>query len=163
LLGVVAEQLKVEPGLWAEYPQRDETRREHLLEIAGAFGFHTFSGQHYRAAIGQLVDLAVQTDKGIVLAQAMVESLRKQSILLPSVAVIERACAEAITRANRRIYAALTDPLSQTQRQRLDQLLARKDGGPMTWLAWLRSHTAQPKWSGSQHYGQVTIRNEKPG
>jgi hypothetical protein len=41
---------------------------------------------------------------------------------------IERASAEAITRANRRIYAALADSLLSPHRQRLDELLKRKDG-----------------------------------
>lgn len=33
MLGVVAAQLKIAPERWAEYGERDETRREHLLEI----------------------------------------------------------------------------------------------------------------------------------
>ena len=144
MLGVVAAQLKVAPGRWAEYGERDETRREHLLEIAAAFGFRPFTVQHDRATIDQLVDLGCQTDKGIVLAEAMIESLRKQHILLPSVAVIERTCAEAITRANRRIYAALTESFSQEHRQRLDQLLTIKDGRSTTWLVWLRQSPARP-------------------
>ena len=37
------------------------------------------------------------------LAGALVQNLRRQSILLPSINVIERICAEAITRASRRI------------------------------------------------------------
>lgn len=58
--------------------------------------------------------------------------------------VIERICAEAITRANRRIYATLNEPLSKAHRQRLDDLLTRKDGGTMTWLACLRQSPARP-------------------
>ena len=143
MLSVVAAQLKVEPERWAEYGERDETRREHLLEIEAAFGFQPFTVQHYRAVVDHLVDIASQTDKGIGLAAAMIESLQKRNTLLPSVAVIERACAEAITRADRRIYAALTESLSQAHRQRLDELLTRKDGGSMTWLAWMRQSPAR--------------------
>ncbi len=90
-------------------------------------------------------NLAEQTDKGIVLAASIIESLRRQNVLLPSVMVLERICAEAITRANRRIYAALTDPLSKTHQQGLEELLRRKDGGTITWLVWLRQSPGRPK------------------
>ena len=43
-----------------------------------------------------LDDLAWQTDKGIVLARELADGLRRKSVLLPSVGVIERICAEAI-------------------------------------------------------------------
>jgi hypothetical protein len=57
----------------------------------------------------------MQTDKGIVLASALIEHLRRQSIILPALNAIERTSAEAITRANRRIYEALSEPLSNEQ------------------------------------------------
>jgi hypothetical protein len=57
---------------------------------------------------------------------------------------IERASAEAITRANRSIHAALADSLIPVHRQCLDELLKRKDGSKMTWLAWLRQSPAKP-------------------
>ena len=39
----------------------------------------------------------------------------------------------AYSRANRRIYAALSDPLSATHRHRLDDLLKRHDNGKTTY------------------------------
>jgi len=57
---------------------------------------------------------------------------------------VERVCAEAITRANRRIYDALAEPLSDTHRHHLDDLLKRRDNGKTTWLAWLRQSPAKP-------------------
>ncbi len=144
LLGMVAAQLNVEPERWAEYARRDETRREHLIEIQAVFGSHAFTSAHYRLSIGQLQNLAGQTDKGIVVAAAMIDTLRRQNVLLPSAMVIERMCSEAITRANRRIYAVLTDPLSKAHQQGLEDLLRRKDGGTMTWLAWLRQPPGKP-------------------
>lgn len=112
LLGMVAAQLKVAPDCWAEYGQRAETRREHLLEPQSIFGFQTFTTRHYRASIQSLQEPALQTDKGIVLTSELIDGPRRKSILLPSPNVIERICAEAVTRANRCIYAALTDSLS---------------------------------------------------
>lgn len=144
LLRMVTAQLEVQGGNWAAYGQRAETRREHLLEIQSVFGFRPFSVRHYQPSILGLKELAWQTDKGIVLASAMIDTLRGQKVLLPSLNVIERVCAEAITRANRRIHAALNDALSKVHHERLDQLLTRKEDGKITWLAWLRQSPAKP-------------------
>ena len=48
------------------------------------------------------------------------------------------------TRSNRRIYEALSEPLSDVHRRRLDDLLKRRDNGKTTWLAWLRQSPAKP-------------------
>ena len=144
LLHMVAAQLKVPVESWAKYGQRAETRRDHLLELQSVFGFEPFTVRHYRPSVHSLDDLAWQTDKGIVLASALVEGLRRQRVLLPSVNVVDRVCAEAVTRANRRIHAALTGSLTNLHRQRLDDLLKRKEGSKTTWLAWLRQSPAKP-------------------
>ena len=145
LLRMVAAQVKVPPDAWGGYSERAETRREHLLELQAVLGLHSFTtAQHYRLAVHGLDELAWQTDKGIMLAASLVASLRRQSLLLPTANVIERICAEAITRANRRIHAALTDPLSDEHRERLDVLLKRREGSKATRLAWLRQSAIKP-------------------
>jgi TnpA family transposase len=144
LLKLVADQLKVGVESWQEYGQREQTRREHLVELQAAFGFQPFTMSHYRQAVHTLTKLAMQTDKGIVLASALIEHLRRQSVILPALNAIERASAEAITRANRRIYAILSDPLTDVHRRRLDDLLKRRDNGKTTWLTWLRQSPAKP-------------------
>jgi len=144
LLRMMAAQLKVPPESWDQYGQREQTRREHLVELQALFGFQSFTMSHYRRAVQTLTELALQTDKAIMLAVALVEDLRRQGIILPSVNAIERISAEAITRANRRVYSALADSLSAAQRQRLDDLLKRREGGKTTWLAWLRQSPAKP-------------------
>ena len=143
LLRLAASQLKVSPDVWCSYGQRAETRREHLLELQSVFGFQPFTAHHYRTSVYSLDEQAGQTDKGIILAASLVEWLRRQSILLPSTSVVERICAEAITRANRRIYASLTEPLSAEHIRRLDGLLMRRDDGKIL-LTWLRQSPAKP-------------------
>ena len=103
LLQLVAAQLKLSPEHWSAYGRREQTRREHLVELQTMFGFQPFAKRHYRASVHGLEELAWQTDKGVVLAAALVDRLRQQSRLLPTAPVIERICAEAITRGNRRI------------------------------------------------------------
>ena len=119
LLRLAAQQLKLSPEHWTAYGKREQTRREHLVELQTVFGFQPFGKRHYRPAVHGLEELAWQTDKGVVLAGALVDGLRRQAILLPTPPVVERICAEAITRGNRRIYRALNEPLINVHRRRL--------------------------------------------
>jgi TnpA family transposase len=65
-------------------------------------------------------------------------------IVLPPLAVIERLCAEAATRAQRKIFALLTEGLSVEQRLKLDQLLERRKGSQYSVLSWLRMPPGAP-------------------
>ncbi|MDD3596291.1 Tn3 family transposase [Sulfuricurvum sp.] len=137
-LEYLANQLDVAPEVWSEYGRRQETRREYLLELQSMFDFELFSMKRYDEMIDELHGVAEQTDKGIVIASTLVQNLRRKNILLPAINVIERMCAEAITRANRDIYSQLSDPLTLRQRQQLDQLLKIRSDSSSTYLAWLR-------------------------
>ena len=144
LLQWIGRQLRIDPSCWPQYAAREETRREHLLELRAYLGVEPFGLTHYRQAVLATTELALQTDKGIVLAVSVLDTLRHRHIILPTLDVIERVCAEGITRANRRIYEALFEPLADTHRHRLDDLLKRRDNGKTTWLAWLRQSPVKP-------------------
>lgn len=144
LLQWIGRQLRIDPSCWPQYAEREETRREHLLELRAYLGVEPFGLAHYRQAVHATTELALQTDKGIVLAVSVLDTLRHRHIILPTLDVIERVCAEAITRANRRIYEALSEPLSNGHRHRLDEMLKRRDNSKTTWLAWLRQSPAKP-------------------
>jgi AraC-like DNA-binding protein len=45
---MVAAQLQVQSALWDEWAQRDETRREHLIELQHLYGFQPFTSRKYR-------------------------------------------------------------------------------------------------------------------
>ena len=137
-LEYLADQLEISSELWRAYGRRQETRREYLLELQNLFGFELFSMKRYDEMIDELHSVAERTDKGIVIASTLVENLRLKNILLPANNVIERMCAEAITRANRDIYFQLSDSLTHQQRQQLDKLLKIRPDSSMTYLAWLR-------------------------
>ncbi len=98
--------------------------------------------------VRELTDLAHQTDKGLLLAGQALESLRQQKRILPTLTVIDRACSEAVARANRRIYRTLIEPLNQSHRNKLDELLTLKAGSNSTWLTWLRQ---SPLKANSRH------------
>ena len=144
LLKLAASQLKVAEECWADYGRRAETRREHMLELQSVFGFRPFAARHYREAGHSLDDLAAQTDKGIVLATALIQSLRHQSILLPAINVIERICAASITRATRRIYGLLTESLTDMHRSQLDDLLNQRENSNSSTMIWLRQSPGAP-------------------
>ncbi len=144
LLHLVAAQLKIPVEKWAEYGEREQTRREHLVELQTVFGFKQFTASHHRQAVEELAETALQTDNGVVLAGTLIDKLRRQTIILPALSAVERACAEAVTRANRRIYTLLNDSLSPLHLQSLDDLLKRMDGSKTTRLAWLRQSPLKP-------------------
>ena len=144
LLHWLGRHLRIDPACWPQYAVREETRREHLTEVRDYLGLAPFGLSHYRQAVQAATSIAMQTDKGVVLASGVMDELRRARTVLPALDVIERACAEGITRANRRIYAALTEPLSDQHRWRLDGLLKRRDNGKSNWLTWLRQSPAKP-------------------
>ena len=144
LLQWIGQQLRLDPVCWPQYAAREETRREHLLELRAYLGVKPFSLAHYRQAVHATTELAMQTDKGIVLASSVLDFLHQRHVILPTLDVVERVCAESITRANRRIYATLAEPLSDVHRGRLDDLLKRRDDSTTTWLAWLRQSPVKP-------------------
>ncbi len=138
----VASQLGLDSEVWSDYAQRDETRREHLQLIIDAYGYRAFSAAQYRELAVWLLPLALQSDQGMVLAQAVLEELRIRKIIVPPIPVVERLCAETSTRAQRQIYRALTEPLSASQRKKLDALFHLQEDGPFSVLAWLRQPVA---------------------
>ena len=144
LLQWIGKQIGVDAACWPQYAGRAETRRDHLLELRAYLGMEQFGLRHYRQASSAIGELAMQTDKGIVLAGALIEHLQRKLVIFPVIDTIERICSEAITRANRRLHAALADPLSAEHRKRLDDLLRRRENGRMTRLAWLRQSPAKP-------------------
>jgi Domain of unknown function (DUF4158) len=120
LLNFIAEQLGTSIVAWDLYAQRDETRREHLLELFSRLGLEQFGTKHYREISAWLGSTALQTTQGIVLVQTALDELRRRLVVLPSLTVIERLCAEVATRAQRKIFALLTSDLTDTLRTELD-------------------------------------------
>ena len=132
-------------NIWLQYAQRPETRREHLAEMLSWLVLTTFSISDYRRVVHHPTDLAQQTDRGIVLAETLVEMLRQQRIILPALDVIKRMCGKALTRGTCQVYKALTVPLADHHRHALDSVLANCDGSQFSVLTWLRQSPGPPK------------------
>ena len=144
LLGIVAAQLDVPPGLWDHYANRDETRREHVAELLTQLGLESFRRSMSRELVTWLTPLAMQTTQGYVLAQALVTEFRARQIVLPPIRVLELLCAQAATRAQREVFRLLTEPLTAEHREALDNMLVMTPGRSMSLLAWVRQPPAAP-------------------
>jgi hypothetical protein len=144
LLGIVAAQLKATPAAWSQYAKRDETRREHLQELLERFELQQFDRSYYRELIDWLMPLALQTTQGLVLAHAVANELRARRILLPTVALIEKMCAIALTRAERGAFRRLTSGLTDKHRAALDAVLLVRPGGSSSTLSWFRQPPGAP-------------------
>ena len=140
----IAGQIQSDAAAWPQYGARDQTRREHFQELRAYLGLSAFGLPDFRKLAHSLADLAMQTDKGLVLATHALQTLRERHIILPALAVIERACAEAVTRANRRIYRTLLESLQPHHKRGLDSLLNVTPDTNITWLMWLRQSPLKP-------------------
>ncbi len=138
ILAFVARQVRVPPASWVEYARRDETRREHASALQAAFGYRPFTIAEYRRQRGALTALALQTNNAVAIAEALLETLRADRIIVPSARVIDRCCAEALARGTRLFYRRLTEGLDAAHRARLDRLLAPRGDARTLLLTWLR-------------------------
>lgn len=138
LCAFVAEQLGLDAARFNDYAERDQTRREHLLEIETALGLHPLSQALYRELAAWLLPTALATDHGPTLVATLLEELRTRCIVCPPLAVIERLAGSVRARAQRQLWCRLADGLTNQQRQSLDQLLEVRAGGGQSTLAWLR-------------------------
>ncbi len=145
-LKFIANQLKIKDfSVWRNYFKRDSTRREHILELQSLFGFKTFTNLHYEDYIKKLTPLAKQNDKGIIVANQLITLLHMDKIIVPSISVIERLCAEAITNGNQELYSDLVAPLSDIHIFEFDELLKLKSETRISNLHWLLQPATIPK------------------
>jgi hypothetical protein len=82
LLQWIGRQLRINPSCWPQYAEREETRREHLLDLRAYLGVEPFGLAHYRQTVHVTTELALQTDKGNLLAVSVLDTLRLRHISL---------------------------------------------------------------------------------
>ncbi len=134
----IAPQVGAPPEAFGEYAsKRDATRRDHLGEIVKAFGFRPFDASSYRELSRWLLPVAMSTDSGEALVEALLTEMRARNIVAPALYAVERLGWEARNKARRAVFARLTGALSQEQLQNLDELLLVPEGEDETPLNWL--------------------------
>src|SRR5258708_5533116 len=94
VLAYVADQLRVNPMSLVQYAQdREATRFEHLAELQRVYKFRSFSAQTYREMATWLLSLALTTDNGVALIEALLHEMRTRQILIPGITTLERLAA----------------------------------------------------------------------
>ena len=116
----------------------------HAIDIIRWLDLKQLDRAEHRALALWLLPIAMQSTLGPVLVQALIDEMRRRGVVLPTLYTIERLCAEVHTRAQRRIFKLLTEPLTETHRTGLDALLDVHKGGPITTLTWLRQPPGKP-------------------
>ncbi|MEQ1975447.1 Tn3 family transposase [Xenorhabdus sp. SGI240] len=132
----LTDWLKLQPDLWHEYAVREETRWEHLAELYRYLRLSPFSRSLQKTCIRHLYPHAMRTDKGWLIAEEMLSWLHNNNVIFPSIDVVERTLAEAMTLADRMVFSALTAPLAPQHKTALDSLLSSGDE-PLSRLKWL--------------------------
>ena len=144
LVGFVAEQLGLTPDAFAEYAARDQTRREHAVELQALLGLRRFGFPAWRDCLRVGTEAAWATDRGEPIVRAMLDQLRRTNIMLPAPHVLERIGLEARVRARRRAFETLASGLTDADRQELDGLLTNDPEVGRSRFTWLRDCPESP-------------------
>jgi TnpA family transposase len=144
IVGYVARQLGIAPGVFDNSPERDKERRKHLTEAMRRFGYRPFDRAVLKDLIGWLTPSAQVTRAAEPLIDIMIGELRRRQILLPSPRILELAVHQARQRGERIIHEALIGILPPEKRAALDELLAIRPETTVTQLAWLQNVSRSP-------------------
>jgi TnpA family transposase len=144
MLGYIAQQLGFSADLFHRYAARENTQREHLLELCLSCRMKSFSRRNLHQMFQIAAQAATGTDRGEVIVQAMIEALRASSILLPVPGILERIGLSARAAARERAYKSLIRDLTPSQYTGLLNLIVGVQGVTKSRLAWLRDWPESP-------------------
>jgi hypothetical protein len=72
------------------YAERDQTRREHFIELLNEYCWRSFGLHERRKLSTRLMNQARSTDQGIALVVLLIDELRHRHIMVPVLPVLER-------------------------------------------------------------------------
>eukprot|EP01037_Dinobryon_pediforme_P011757 gene11757-11848_t len=143
LLHFVGDQLGVNPVVFADYARRDETRREHAGEIQRHLRLHTSTREDRRTALLAAV-AAATTDKGMVIAEAIVKNFRERSALLPPAEYMDRIGRAGRAVARKLAYQVILKGRTPEHLAALDALLAFDPAIRQTRFGWFGAWSDSP-------------------
>ena len=144
VLRFLARQIGVDQHEIDRYFERPQTRREHLALLFDRMKMRPFVPSDVRALTGWLTPAAQTLRQADVLADMVVEELRRRRILLPARPALEAIIHVAIRRGIRIAHRALAGGISEGQKLDLDKLLDPREGTSVTILAWARTPALSP-------------------
>jgi TnpA family transposase len=133
----VADQLGIEPAVFAPYARRDGTRREHAGEIAALLDLRGMRQADYRTSIRAAATCAAGTDRGEPIARAVIEDLKERRITVPAPALVERLALAGRAWARRQSHRDLAHGLDDAQRALLEALLTDRAEDGRTLHGWI--------------------------
>jgi uncharacterized protein DUF4158 len=140
----VAHQLECSPAAFGEYALRDQTRREHAVELRKSLHLRSFRLADWRSCLQVGTNAAWATDRGEPIVAAMLAHLRAANVLVPTAAVLERIGLAARARARKRTFQVLADDLTDAAREALDGLLTLDPAVRRSRFAWLPDYAESP-------------------
>ncbi len=144
MIAFVAHQLGVPSADFADYAQRDQTRREHAVELQRYLGLRRFGLSDWRRCLRVGADTAWATDRGEPIVQAMLAALRTGGVMVPPATVLERIGLAARARARKRTFETLATGMTDAERDTLAGLLIVDPELRRSRFAWLRDYSASP-------------------
>jgi TnpA family transposase len=140
IIQFTAMQLNLHPDVLAEYSiRRPQTRDEHLMQIRGYLKLRPyFHEQDDPCLTDYLLTRALQRDDPTILLEEAEDWLREEGILFPAESTIQKIIAQVRPQAENQVFAAITQQLSTTQAQALEELLQREQGKRGSTFAWLK-------------------------
>lgn len=138
MIAFVAQQIGASPSSFTDYARRDQTRREHTVELQKVLGLRSFRLADWRSCLQVGANAAWATDRGEPIVQAMLAHLRAERVLVPAAAVLERIGLAARVRARKRVFQALAEGLTESARETLESLLTVDPALRRSPFAWLR-------------------------
>ena len=140
----VARQLGVSPAAFAGYALRDQTRREHAVELQKLLRLCSFRLAEWRTCLQVGANAAWATDRGEPIVAAMLAHLRAANVLIPAAAVLERIGLAARVRARKRAFQLLAEGLTDAAREALEALLIFDPELGRSHFVWLRDYAESP-------------------
>ena len=138
VLGYLAEQIDISPLELENYAIREETRREHLIEIRQVYGYKMYTRDIAKNMRSWVIQAGVHCSTAEQLLLRFVGECRDQKIILPRITTITRLCADAMVTIERDVEAQIANRLDQGDRANLDALILEQIDGRLSHFVWLR-------------------------
>jgi hypothetical protein len=119
----VGQQIMVSPQALDAYPEREQTRTDHLRRIYKYLGYRRSTQADLKEMFGWLVERATEHDDPVLLVSLAADRFKAQKLVRPRISRLERMAAVARERANDETFLALSPVLTEEVKTMLDALL----------------------------------------
>jgi len=140
LVDWLGEQIDVDPNAVQNSAQHPITHCEHARVAMDHLDLTPFSSDHMDRAAAIATEAALATDHGARIVAILIETLRNQKRVLPSLDMLERLAIKGRARARRESAIAICDRLTDGQRATLRDLLETDPTLGRSRLTWLRRY-----------------------